>query len=312
MWAFSISVTDRVVAAMHRRLRSSALCVLLLALCLPSPARAESPPGVGADARKAAEAHFKIGKIQLEAGNYDEAIKEFTAAYQLSSAENVYFFLGDTYRLKGEKQTALDNYQKYVTAKPDGKLVKDALKAMSELKRALKADSDRAAAATAAKAEIERKAAAERAEREKAERAARMAAETARQRQPTTAQMDTDRRTPSEAERRAPTPTPASMDEPNRSATTSSAPDDPEAGRKPLNLATPTRASNRGSDNAAAAAVSVLPQRAATSGMSTGAKVAIGAVVGTIVLGAGLGVGLGVGLSHESFPLTELGTVDFR
>ena len=53
------------------------------------------------------------------------SIKEYQAAYDLAPLPELLFNLGQVYRLKGDKQKALDHYGKYLVVAPNGPVAAD-------------------------------------------------------------------------------------------------------------------------------------------------------------------------------------------
>src|SRR5689334_5530641 len=77
------------------------------------------------DDAKAAEAHYRQGEAFFSAKNYDKAIDEFQAAYDLVSKPALLFNLGLCYRAKGDHQQALENFKRYIEADPRGNQAKE-------------------------------------------------------------------------------------------------------------------------------------------------------------------------------------------
>ena len=100
------------------------LLILAIAVVLSlGPQRVLAQP---TDPDKAAQAHFKQGKAYLDAGVYDEAIKELEAGYKLSPLPEFLFNIGQAYRLAGNKVAAKQSYLKYVELVPDGEFADQA------------------------------------------------------------------------------------------------------------------------------------------------------------------------------------------
>jgi tetratricopeptide (TPR) repeat protein len=147
-----------------------------------------SAPAALADRRDDAKKHFQAGKKHHDAGEWDKAVEDYLAAYQLDPSPAFLFNLGQVYRLKGDREKAVEYYQRYLEAAPDAKGSEEARTYATKLQAELDAQ---AAAARAkveadAQAEAQRKAeedqrqrAAEEAERQKLE-AERVTAENAR------------------------------------------------------------------------------------------------------------------------------------
>jgi tetratricopeptide (TPR) repeat protein len=73
-----------------------------------------------------AKAHYQRGRAHQDAGRYDAALHEYEQAYKLAPLPALVFNLGQVYRLKGDKRSALAHYQKYLEAAPDGPAVDEA------------------------------------------------------------------------------------------------------------------------------------------------------------------------------------------
>jgi tetratricopeptide (TPR) repeat protein len=73
-----------------------------------------------------AAAHYKQGKAFLDAKQYDQAIVEFKAAYAIDKFASHLFNIADAYDAKGEYDSAIEYYTKYIEADPKGAKVADA------------------------------------------------------------------------------------------------------------------------------------------------------------------------------------------
>lgn len=71
---------------------------------------------------KQAQAHFKQGKAFLDAGVFDEAIKEFQSSYKLAAIPELQFDIGEAYRLKGDSKSAVAAYRAYLSIVSEGEL----------------------------------------------------------------------------------------------------------------------------------------------------------------------------------------------
>src|SRR5688572_29165419 len=96
------------------------LVVLLVLLCC-GHARAQSP-----DARARARAHFEVGEKLQRAGDYDGAIAEYRAAYDLAPLPGLLFNLGQAFRLRGDKREALSHYKRFLATAPAGRAAVEA------------------------------------------------------------------------------------------------------------------------------------------------------------------------------------------
>jgi tetratricopeptide (TPR) repeat protein len=115
--------------------------------------RAE-PPAVP-DQEQQARSHYERGAIAYNLGDYDEAIAEFKAAYQLSPAPLLLFNLGQAYERKGAGScgAALRAYRSYLTV-GDGSKQKLVERRIHELSScaAREDEAEKAAATSAASA----------------------------------------------------------------------------------------------------------------------------------------------------------------
>ncbi len=139
--------------------------IVLVALAISLTAAAQVDP---AETKREAKKHFLQGDAFLQAGAYQSAAMEFEAAYLLFPNEKLHFNIAQAYRLNGEKQKAIDHYQKYLAVDSDSP---DATAARSQL-ALLTADVERERREANEKAAIEKaasdKAAAEQAAADKA------------------------------------------------------------------------------------------------------------------------------------------------
>jgi tetratricopeptide (TPR) repeat protein len=113
-------------------MRPSTIAIALV--LATAPARAE--PGTKALAKQ----HFKQGKALQDAGKYDDAIAEYRAAYDLDRRPEMLFNIAQVYRLGNHKQPAIDYYQQYLAAQPDGPGAREARQWIAELTRQIEAD----------------------------------------------------------------------------------------------------------------------------------------------------------------------------
>jgi hypothetical protein len=155
--------------------------LVLVAVALAAPA-------ARADRRDDAKKHFQSGKKHHDAGEWDAAIEDYLAAYQLDPSPAFLFNLGQVYRLKGDRPKAVEYYGRYLEAAPNAKGSDEARAYATQLKAELdaeaaaaraKADAEAQAQARRAAEEAEKARAAEEAQRQKLE-AERRDAESAR------------------------------------------------------------------------------------------------------------------------------------
>lgn len=90
------------------------LCLALaLVLAARTPASAQSP-----DAIARARTHFEAGRALYNLGNYTDAIREFSAGYELAPRPQFLVNLGQAYRKLGDLPRARDMYRKYLEVAP--------------------------------------------------------------------------------------------------------------------------------------------------------------------------------------------------
>jgi hypothetical protein len=89
---------------------------------------------VGADTLKE-QAHKAViaGLEAQNAGRYDEAIAHYRKAYDAVPHHEILFNLAQAHRLKGDTETALGFYQRYLAVEPRGRVAADARKWVSVL-----------------------------------------------------------------------------------------------------------------------------------------------------------------------------------
>src|SRR5262252_8044490 len=136
------------------------LGILIAALFLAPPTEAQ---------KKEAKAHFEQGRSFYDAGAYDDALREYQAAYKLMPAPQFLFNIAQCYRLKGDKQNAIDYYQKFLDKAPDSPVADEARDYIAKLKLQMELE---AAEAARKKAEQEAAGAKRRAAEEEQRRTA--------------------------------------------------------------------------------------------------------------------------------------------
>jgi tetratricopeptide (TPR) repeat protein len=70
------------------------------------------------EAEQRSRAHYQLGREHLDLREYDEAIREFEIGYQLKPLPLFLYNIAQVAYTAGEKQKALDNYQRYLKANP--------------------------------------------------------------------------------------------------------------------------------------------------------------------------------------------------
>ena len=99
---------------MSASLRRLPLLIATLSLLVASAAWAQAKP----DSKVAAKEHYVRGTSYYDLGKYDEAIKEFEAAYQLKNDPAFLYNLAQSYRLAGNAERALHFYRTYLRYMP--------------------------------------------------------------------------------------------------------------------------------------------------------------------------------------------------
>jgi len=161
---------------------------------------AAAAPAHGDPVKDQAKRDVSAGLAAQGAGHYDEAIALYNKAYEAVPHPEILFDLGQAYRLKGDAETALGYYRRYLAVEPKGRVAADAKRWMAELEKLIKDEAPRKAAERAA-AEAAREQAEREAEAARQARARKQAeaqdAERARQ-----AQARADRRSSAPASHR--------------------------------------------------------------------------------------------------------------
>src|SRR5262249_52373285 len=85
-----------------------------------------------------AKAHLKQGVAFCAAGDYDHAIGEYQAAYQLAPLPEALFNLGQAHRAKGELEKAIELYKKYLAVAEKGEMRTEAQRRVAELNEELR------------------------------------------------------------------------------------------------------------------------------------------------------------------------------
>jgi tetratricopeptide (TPR) repeat protein len=106
--------------------------LLVVLLLLANAARAE-------DATAQAKRHFRTGARYFQQGKYDRAIDEYQEAQRLLPLPDFDFNLGQAYRLKGDKHAAIEAYERYLNAAPDGDVADQARAHLAKLSAELDA-----------------------------------------------------------------------------------------------------------------------------------------------------------------------------
>jgi tetratricopeptide (TPR) repeat protein len=114
--------------------------VVSLCAALAAPAHA------GGDEEERARAHYEIGLGLYRLGDYQAALKEFAAGYELAHKPGFLLNLGQTYRKLGELREARDMYRQFLAeVRADDAARPQAQKVLAEIEDALRAQPPSAA-----------------------------------------------------------------------------------------------------------------------------------------------------------------------
>lgn len=144
--------------------------LVLACFAITSPAFADD------DDRVRAEARWKQGKAFYDAGQWDSAIAEFQAVWEVTKEPDLVFGIGLAFHKKGDARSALDYFKRYLALAPAGDAAneaRDLVVVLTPKVEALDAEAAGDAKRKADEAEAKRKADEQaRAERDQREQAA--------------------------------------------------------------------------------------------------------------------------------------------
>jgi tetratricopeptide (TPR) repeat protein len=83
-------------------------------------ARAESSILTSEQRTSAAREHFDRGNSYFESHEYDNAIKEFEASYQIKPVPLLLFDIGNVARVAGKSEMAIEYFRRYLKSAPPG------------------------------------------------------------------------------------------------------------------------------------------------------------------------------------------------
>ncbi len=101
--------------------RRAPLVVVLLAICASAPAHAQAKDPAKEERDRRARERYDKGITHYNLGEFDAAITEFKAAYEINSSPSLLFNIAQAYRLKKDYEQALYFYKTYLRLKPDAK-----------------------------------------------------------------------------------------------------------------------------------------------------------------------------------------------
>jgi Tetratricopeptide repeat len=118
--------------------------VALVILVAAAPAsRAQQGPDSDQRRRKASD-HVKKGDAYKDAGNYEAAAREYEKAYEQVPHPVLFFNLGQVHRLNGDEKVAVEYYERYLVAEPNGRASKQARYYATQLRRQIRRQQARA------------------------------------------------------------------------------------------------------------------------------------------------------------------------
>src|SRR5688572_6655498 len=112
----------------------AALAVLVASLLVVAPAQAQT------DADAQARAHYDRALVHYNLSEWDEAIREFKKAYELSKAPGLLFNIAQAYRLQGNKRMVLSSYKSYLRLDPGAPNRAEVEARIAELDKAIAED----------------------------------------------------------------------------------------------------------------------------------------------------------------------------
>lgn len=158
-------------------------------------AKAKKAPADDADTKKAKE-HFKKGKVFFDSGQFDKALVEYTAAYEMKPLPGFLLNIAQCHRNLGRFDESIFFYKKYLSEVPDTPYRSDVETVIAEMERkvtekkaedAKRLEAERAASSAAAAASDKARAS------EEASRAASSAEEARLRAEEEKSKLDTER-----------------------------------------------------------------------------------------------------------------------
>lgn len=134
--------------------RVPALSALVACLALHAvPAVPAAAPPAPPDERSKAASHFKLGQTYYKSGDYDRAITEYKAAFELSKEPSLIFNIGLCHERSQRPEEALQAFRLYLDLAPNGDVADEARDEVARLTPIVdRRAADRAAAQAAEEA----------------------------------------------------------------------------------------------------------------------------------------------------------------
>jgi tetratricopeptide (TPR) repeat protein len=112
--------------------------VVSLALCgMARLARAQEKASPTEARRREASEHVQRGDAFKESGRHAAAAREYQKAYALVPHPVLIFNLAQVYRLAGDRERAIEHYERYLAADPSGRASRQARQFADQLRREL-------------------------------------------------------------------------------------------------------------------------------------------------------------------------------
>jgi tetratricopeptide (TPR) repeat protein len=123
--------------------RIAVVCsTITLAAVLAGSAHARGPEReIGREQELEAKRHFGVAEAALKDKDYDRAIKEYLASFDLVPLPALLFDVGKAYQLKNDSRSALEYYRRYLDLEPDGPASAQARAEIRVLEQAINAES---------------------------------------------------------------------------------------------------------------------------------------------------------------------------
>ncbi len=98
-----------------------------------------SKPEVSKSDLAEAKTHFRRAEAHKDLGEYEKAAAEYLEAYGFFPNAEFYFNAGEMYRLGGDKERAVEYFEKYLAAEPEGRVSKEAKSSIERLTKEIEA-----------------------------------------------------------------------------------------------------------------------------------------------------------------------------
>jgi hypothetical protein len=101
-------------------LRFTVVLTLLPVVVGGGTARAEAPPSSLSPQERTArsKAHYNLGRAHLDLHEYEQAMTEFERGYEYKPMPLFLYNIGQVARMSGQREKALDYFQRYLEAEP--------------------------------------------------------------------------------------------------------------------------------------------------------------------------------------------------